>query len=301
MACVQPPSDAPALSFSRALDDLLESTGMPLERNDVTTTAGPTRVTSWGPTTGPALVLLHGHGATSGSWVRLVPHLADSWRVHAVDLVGDAGHSRVQRAPRRPSDLVEWLDDVVGWAAGGRSVALGGHSYGGWLATEYALHRPALVHGLLLVDPTDCFTGLSARYVLRALPLLVRPSPRAWRSFLAWETAGAHCDQDWAEVAALATRVRGSRVVRPRRPSPQALRELACRTVLVVADQSRAHDTARLVTGAADLFDVTVVHVDATHHSLPTARCEEMSAAVNMHLPTSPHRPDRPDRPDLQS
>jgi len=289
---VPTPSAAPAASFSRALDGLLESTGLTLERTDVMTTAGPTRITSWGPASGPALVLLHGHGATSGSWVRLVPLLADTWRVHAVDLIGDAGHSSAKRAPQQPSDLVDWLDDVVGWAGEGRSVALGGHSYGGWLATEYAIQRRARVHGLLLVDPTDCLTRLSPRYVLRALPLLIRPSPRTWRSFLAWETAGAPFDAAWAEVAALATQVRGSRVVRPRRPSPEALRRLDCRIVLVVADRSRAHDPAQVVSGAANLTDVEVVRVDATHHSLPTARCEEVATAVHMYLPTIPQRRD---------
>jgi len=271
-------------AFLAALDAQLASTGLPAEITDVPTTAGRTRVTSWGPADAPAVVLLHGYGATSGSWVPLVPQLANSRRVHLVDLIGDAGHSEADRPLRRPEDLFRWLDDVLTWT-GRPSVGLVGHSYGGWLACSYALSRPQKVHHLSLVDPTNCFSGLATRYVLRALPVLLRPSPQRWKSFLHWEAAGARLDERWVEVSSLATLVPHAPIVRPRRPTPSELESLSCPTVVLIADRSKAHNPAAVARSAARYDAITVVHLaDASHHSIPATQGDQVAAAI-----LSPH------------
>ncbi|MDH2416201.1 alpha/beta fold hydrolase [Nocardioides sp. CER19] len=271
------------VDFFAALDALLDSTGLPTDVDDVPTGAGRTRVTSWGPETAPATVLLHGHGATSGSWAPLVPHLARTQRLHAIDLIGDAGRSQADRPPRRPEDLFGWLDDVVRWTGRSR-VGLVGHSYGAWLACSYALSRPEIVDRLVLVDPTNCFGSLSARYVLRALPFLLRPSPARWHSFLTWETAGTSVDRRWAEVAGLATSLPRARVVRPRRPTHDQLAGMSCPTLVLVADRGRAHDPAALARTAASYPAVTVAHLEsASHHSIPAAQADQIAAAMLSH------------------
>jgi len=70
---------------------------------------------------------------------------------------------------------MDWLDALFG-ALDLHSASLRGHSYGSWLALNYALHAPHRVHKLVLLDPTDCFTGLRLSYRLHAVPLFVRPS-----------------------------------------------------------------------------------------------------------------------------
>jgi pimeloyl-ACP methyl ester carboxylesterase len=100
----------------------------------------------------PPMVVLHGfaaHGVCyAGLLKRFQPHVK---RVLAPDLPGH-GYS----APLRPGDpptvlldaLTETLDRVLGEPA-----ILLGNSMGGLVATRYALARPEMVRGLVLVSP----------------------------------------------------------------------------------------------------------------------------------------------------
>ncbi|MFE0751582.1 alpha/beta fold hydrolase [Gordonia sp. NPDC058843] len=66
---------------------------------------GTTRVNIIGTAGTPPLILLPGGGATSMSWVNVVDRLARTRRVHALDLIGDVGRSRVSRPPQTTGDL----------------------------------------------------------------------------------------------------------------------------------------------------------------------------------------------------
>ena len=107
---------------------------------------------------GPALVLVHGVGATRSIWARVVEQLADGHAVTAVDLPG-FGDS----PPVGPGfDLDEVADAVAeGLAAAGvpRPFALVGHSLGGAVALTLAHRHPDMVDRLVLVAPA----GLSPR------------------------------------------------------------------------------------------------------------------------------------------
>lgn len=79
-------------------------------------------------------------------------------------------------------------------------MTLAGHSYGAWIAAHYAARRPDRLGHLVLLDPTQVFAGLRPGYVLRALPVLVRPTPERVRSFLDWECRGAALDPAWLRL-----------------------------------------------------------------------------------------------------
>lgn len=270
----------PGGGFFSALDAVLESAG-PFDTADVPTTAGATRVTSWGSASLPPLLLLPGYGATSGSWAGVAGRLAPFHRVHAVDLVGDVGRSVAEHPMRQPEDLHDWLDDVVSWSAADRGAGLVGHSYGAWLASSYVLARPGRVKTLTLVDPTDCFNRLSARYVLRALPVVLGPSPTRWHSFLNWETRGCSVDDDWAHLAGLATLLPARHVVRPRRPSPAEWRTSTTRTLVLLAEHSRAHNIKKIADVAGRYPQMTVeILFGASHHSVPAAQTDQISDAI---------------------
>src|SRR5207253_1676045 len=80
--------------------------------------------------------------------------LARTHRVYAVDLINDAGRSVPDGRPvRSREDLMGWLDAVC-TGLGLATTALCGHSYGGWIVLSYALHAPARISRLALLDPT---------------------------------------------------------------------------------------------------------------------------------------------------
>lgn len=271
--------------FFAAYDAVLARWPVPVEPVEVPSAYGTTHVNVCGPTDGAPLVLLHGGGATSTVWFAIVGGLARMHRVYAIDQLGDAGRSIPHgRRITAAADLMGWLDavldhlDLV-------NVRLCGHSYGGWLALSYTLHAPSRVCRLALLDPTGCFAGYRLTYLLRAVPLFLRPTAARMRTFLDWETGGARLDPDWLELVALGTGFRKSKVVPPRRPDTDRLRALAVPTLVLLAAQSKSHDVHRVADTASLMPHVTTsVLPHATHHTIPTEGAAQLEQPLRAFL-----------------
>ena len=253
---------------------------------DVPTSWGRTHVLAAGPSTGPAVVLLHGDGATATAWARVAGELSGRFRVLAPDQPGNPGRSSSARPFRSTSDLLSWLDEVVG-SLGSGPVHLAGHSSGAHLGLSYALGHAPRVASLSLLDPTFCFAGMSPRYLLHALSTLVRPIPAGVRRFLAWETQGRALDPAWLDAYVEgATAFDRTPLVRTRRPDAGDLAGLSVPLLVLVAGRSRTHDPARVArTARAVLPTATVVEVPgATHHTMPVLDAAEIAAAMTAHM-----------------
>lgn len=118
----------------------------------VPTSQGDTFVIASGDEDKPPLVLLHGAMANSITWMGDIAALTRSFRVYAVDVIGEPGLS----APSRPSvhsdEYASWLSDLVGLLGLDR-FSLAGVSLGGWLALDYATRRPESIDRMVLVCP----------------------------------------------------------------------------------------------------------------------------------------------------
>jgi pimeloyl-ACP methyl ester carboxylesterase len=271
--------------FLRGYDAMLDRWPVPVRPLDVPGRHGTTRVTVCGVDDGPAVVLIHGGGATSTAWWSTVGGLAASHRVCAVDVIGDRGRSVYDGAPiRGEADLMGWLDETLD-AAGVPDAVLVGHSYGGWLVTRYALHAPDRVNGLVLLDPTECLRPTRLSFRLRAVPLLFGRRPGAVRSFLRWETGGRELDAQWLDL--WATPFGGpTKLVLPRQVSAPELGTLAMPTLVLLAGRSRQTDPARMAEVARrQVPKVEVVTLpDATHFTMPQQHPDEIGAALREFL-----------------
>ncbi|MBV2155910.1 alpha/beta fold hydrolase [Kitasatospora sp. SUK 42] len=272
--------------FLTAYDALLARWPVPVEPLTVRTAHGTTRINACGPADGRPLVLLHGGGATSTMWFANVGAWAGAGRrVLAVDLIGDPGRSvHDGTPPGGVPGLLGWLDAVLD-RLDLPEADLCGHSYGAWIALEYALHAPTRIGRLALLDPTQCFTGFRPGYLLRVLPLfLPRRTPDRARSYLDWETGGGpRLDPDWRELYALgyAGFPASSPVTGPR-PTPARLHDLTTPLLTLYAADSRAHDPHRTAEATRRaLPQATVLTVPgASHHNLPMAA----APTVNRHV-----------------
>ncbi len=150
----------------------------------VSTTFGDTFVRVQGPPDGPPMVLLPGDSETSLSWIPVVEAFASEYRVYAFDHIYDIGRSINRKQPRRPDDFVDWLDELFD-ELDLHDVRLVGHSYGGWIASLYALEHPQRLDRMVLLSPPTVLRpplGLVARAILYGL----LPSRSYIRRYLYW-------------------------------------------------------------------------------------------------------------------
>jgi pimeloyl-ACP methyl ester carboxylesterase len=125
---------------------------VPNEQLRVPTGAGETFVIASGQPNAPPLVLLHGSGFNSVSWMGDVATWAQNFRVYAVDIIGHPGFSAPTRPPYDSDAYAQWLDDVLTPLGPGK-YSIVGISLGGWIATDFAIRRPDRVERLVLLCP----------------------------------------------------------------------------------------------------------------------------------------------------
>lgn len=266
-------------AFFAAYDAVLRRWPVEVHSVDVPTPYGSTRVHISGCEDGVPIVLLPGGGTTSTAWFANVGTLAPAHRIHAVDLIGDIGRSVHDGAPLRgAADLMAWLDTLFD-ELNLDGAHLCGHSYGAWMALNYALHAPRRVGRLALLDPVGCFTGMSPRYLAHALPMLLKPTAGRVRAFHRWETGRDPEDPVWQAFLESTATARRSKVVAVRRPKARALATCTVPTLVLMAEHSRAHDPRRAAAAARRLLPGAgvVTLPGASHHSLPTERPAELN------------------------
>ena len=99
---------------------------------------------------GAALLLIHGWGMHGGMWGQVAEQLAQSYRVHRVDLPGHGASAAC--SPYKLDDLVQQLS-----AQFDEPLTVCGWSLGGQVAMRWAQLHPAQVQKLVLVATTPCF------------------------------------------------------------------------------------------------------------------------------------------------
>ncbi|MBV8761393.1 MAG: TIGR04551 family protein [Deltaproteobacteria bacterium] len=99
---------------------------------------------------GPAVVLIHGYGASLESWALMMPALAQGHRVIAVDLKGFGWTSRPEGdySPAAQAQLVWGVLDKLGVG----DVAIVGHSWGTSVALAMAVAHPERTRRVALFD-----------------------------------------------------------------------------------------------------------------------------------------------------
>lgn len=170
--------------------------------------------------TGPALVLLHGIGSGSGSWIPQLDHLSGHFRVIAWDAPGYGDSDPIAGSPT-PDVYARRLEALAEELSLGRFPVVG-HSLGALIAGRFATLLPDRVTGLVLADPASGHARLSdedrarrlasrlepfqkmgaARYAEERAPNLLAASTSADNlSFVQWNMA--HLTLDGLRAAAM--------------------------------------------------------------------------------------------------
>ncbi|MGB7563227.1 MAG: alpha/beta fold hydrolase [Prochlorococcaceae cyanobacterium] len=107
---------------------------------------------------GPALLLVHGFGASTDHWRFNVPVLAERHEVHAIDLLG-FGRSAKPEGLAYGGDL--WRDQLAAYVREriGRPTVLVGNSLGGYSALAAAVALGELAAGVVLLNAAGPFSA----------------------------------------------------------------------------------------------------------------------------------------------
>ena len=116
---------------------------------------------------GPALLLLHGLGCDSSTWLPALPRLAERYTVIAPDLLGH-GRSDKPRGDYSLGGYANGMRDLL-TVLGINKVTVVGHSFGGGVAMQFAYQFPERTERMVLVAPGGLGPEVSA--LIRALTL----------------------------------------------------------------------------------------------------------------------------------
>ncbi len=133
-------------------DEGLRKWPVPYESYSLPTRRGRTHIIASGPTSAPALVLLHGAGSNSVFWLGDIEEYSSRFRVFALDIPGEPGKSEPIRSSYETLAYAEWLYDVI-HGLKLKKTSIIGLSQGGWTALRFSAAFPDLIDKLVLMSP----------------------------------------------------------------------------------------------------------------------------------------------------
>lgn len=106
--------------------------------------------------TGPAVVLVHGFGASWGHWRKNIPFLGQTCRCYAIDLIGFGGSAKPAPGVEIDYTFETWGEQVADFCREvvGGSAFLVGNSIGCIVAMQAAVDSPELILGVALLNFT---------------------------------------------------------------------------------------------------------------------------------------------------
>lgn len=116
------------------------------------------------------LILLHGIGASAERWLNILPNLCEHFRVVVPDIVG-FGYSDKPTVEYTMDFFIKFLNDFLEQLQI-KKTSIIGSSFGGHLATEFAIRSSAQVDKLVLAAPAGAMrssTPVLDQYILAAL------------------------------------------------------------------------------------------------------------------------------------
>jgi 2-hydroxy-6-oxonona-2,4-dienedioate hydrolase len=99
---------------------------------------------------GPTVILLHGLGGAKEFWLANIGALAPKYHVYAIDQIGFGQSDK----PLLDYKIATFADFLYGFMQEEKiaKATLVGNSFGGWIATDFAVQHPEMVDKLVLVD-----------------------------------------------------------------------------------------------------------------------------------------------------
>ena len=122
----------------------------PFEQKYINTTFGDTFMLTAGNESNPPVILLHGSCSNSAFWLPEIIALSQSYKVYAIDILGEAGNSEEYRPEIESLDFAKWMHEVLDTLCINKAIFVG-NSLGGWMTLKFATTFPQRVSKICLL------------------------------------------------------------------------------------------------------------------------------------------------------
>jgi pimeloyl-ACP methyl ester carboxylesterase len=235
---------------------------------------------------GPVLVMVHGIAGSSGTWVPVMPLLAERFTVIAPDLLGH-GESAKPRGDYSLGAYASGIRDLLGVLGHERATVVG-HSLGGGVAMQFAYQFPQMVERLVLIGSGGL--GKEVSLLLRALtlpgteyvlPALLAPQIHAVVGSMGRVLGrlGLRADPFLGEVWESWSRLTDVRAQRAFIHTIRAVIDVAGQRVSARDRLYLAHEVPTLIIWGDRDAVIPVEHAHVAHELMPGSRLEVVEGA----------------------
>jgi pimeloyl-ACP methyl ester carboxylesterase len=267
--------------FDAAYQAVLNQWPVPYEELTISTRFGATHVIASGLREAPPVVLLPPGGGYAPIWVRNVGPVSQSYRVYAVDIIGELNRSVPSCPIRSHREFMDWMADLLD-GLHLESTHLVGNSNGGFFALETALYLPVRVKKSVLISPAATFVQMWAWWWHLLVPAhIIAPrtgSERMIRKAYAWLWQDFPMDGCSAELRAI-SKIAGAgyrpsiNSAVPRVFSDKELRRIHIPVLLLIGDHEVIYKPEKAIRRATRLVSGLQAEIvpDANHSAQYTA------------------------------
>ena len=264
------------------------------EEIEVSNRFGTTYIVVSGPEDAPPLILLHGFFTTLILWTPNIADLSRSYRVYAIDIMGNRNKSVPNEPISTTDDIVEWLSETLN-ELGLHSVYLAGMSFGGWLSIKYALAEPERVNKLILISPAASLQPLVKQFIPRAILSSLPPKKFWFYSFMGWMGLKRGPDHEFSERLLDMMWLGGKYIkmsaetmrVMPTVYSDEELSELRMPVLLLIGENEVIYNAKKALTRAKRLIrDISGDLVPDCGHDISFSQYEIVNERILIFLNT---------------
>lgn len=180
-------------NYFKEYDKALAQLDTPHIEEYVDTSYGSTHVIHCGRGIGGKIVMLHCMGFTALSWYKNLKELSEHFDIYCIDIIGEPNKTLGNTTNITFDDYMKWLLQVLDGLNIER-VNIVGWSFGGFLATGFAINHPERVEKICALSPAATVAKLNFQFYLKLFPALFSGKDKRINSFLKWASGNDEID-----------------------------------------------------------------------------------------------------------
>jgi pimeloyl-ACP methyl ester carboxylesterase len=263
-----------------AYDSLVTQWSVQYEDLFISTRLGITHIIVSGPKNAPPLMLIHAFYASAASWFQNVQTLSETYRVYAVDMIGDPNKSRPIKPIRQLSNFIDWFNDLLDQLHLDKADFVG-NSVGAFHVANFALNMPNRVRRMVLIGPAATLLKIS-KFYLHTFPGGMTGWTPLVRHAVKWIENGSPLDPKFHRLFYLLLKYgKSANQVFPVVFNDVELKRILTPTLLIFGEKEVIYDYNMAIQRAQqNLKNLKSVIIPGANHITATSRSQETNKAI---------------------